>query len=158
MGQESEKETEVAKRLTLIDLAPRTMLVPIKAPDGEEYEVALKMVSETELDEINATVPEPQPKVIDHIGRDGKQTKERLTEDPEYLAAVKKANNERTYRTLAAVLVMDIPGDTFAQKAESLRKNGVMIWAFRQIMDKFSASLGMDVDEVQKRVESFHES
>ncbi len=146
------------KRLTLIDLAPRTMLVPVKSPDGEDFEVAMKMISETELTEINATVPEPQPKVIDHIGREGKVTKEKLTEDPEYLAKVRETNNERTYRTLAAVLVMDIPGDTYAEKAAALRKNGVMVWAFKQLMDKFSASLGLDVEEVKARVESFQPS
>jgi hypothetical protein len=62
---------------------------------------------------------------------------------------------ERMYRLLAAGLVMNIPGETLAEKAKALQEKKMPAWILSAAIKRINEALGLDANEVAQRVETF---
>jgi hypothetical protein len=145
--------------LKFADLKSKTMVFPIESPDGEKFDLPIKSITETELDAINSSVPEPvAPTKPVFKGKNVGYVDEPDIENPEYVKKKREAGREQTYRLLATCMMIDIPGDTVEEKAKALRENGVQSWILMTALDLINKSLGVDAAEVRKRKEQFQSS
>lgn len=146
----------MGKSLTFKDLKSKTMLFEIESPEGEKFDLPIKSITETELDAINNSVPEPvAPNKPVFKGKGIGYVDEPDYENVEYVKKKKESGREQTYRLLATCMMIDIPGETVEEKAKALRENGVQSWILMAALDLINKSLGIDAAEVRKRKEQF---
>jgi hypothetical protein len=146
----------VAKRLVFGDLGPKFAVYPVESPDGDQYELRIKIMTEADVNAVNAGVDEPQPPVVHKfVSKEKGYQDEKNFEDEAYKKAVSEAGRLRMYRLLASAVDLEIPGDTIAAKAEALQKEGIPAWLLAKAVRLINQSLGMATEEIEKRVESF---
>lgn len=149
----------MAKRLVFGDLGPKFMLFKVVSPEGEEYELKIKTMTEADVNAVNAGVDDPQPPMIDKfISKEKGYVKEKNWEDPDYVKKNREAGRQRMYRLLASAVDLEIPGDTIEAKSQALQEGGVPAWLLAKCVDIINRSLGLNTEEVQKRVETFRPS
>lgn len=139
-------------RLTMADFEPRTVECEIVSPFGETMAVGVKVLSDTEFDAIMKSLPDPEPPKL--FSKQQQKFVPQL-DDPGYKAAVTETGRERTYRLLAATLDLDIPGDTFAEKAKHLRQKGIPSWLLMRLANTVYRMMGLEPAEVEQRAEVF---
>lgn len=148
----------MAKRLVFGDMGPKYSTYPVTGPDNVEYEVRIKIMTEQEVNAVNAGVDEPKPPMVmvpkGGNPKNGYEEKANL-EDPEYVKKSREANRQRMYRLLASAVDLDVPGDTIEAKSQALQTNGVPAWLLAKCVDIINQSLGLNTAEVMARAESF---
>ena len=146
----------MAKRLVMSDLGPKFMTFPVISPEGEEFDLRIKTMTEADVNAVNAGVDEPQPPVKDKfISKERGYEKIKDFEDADYKKKSSEAGRQRMYRLLAASVDLDIPGDTLEAKSKALQENGVPAWVLAKAVDLINRSLGLNTEEIAKRSESF---
>lgn len=147
---------KAARRLVFGDLGPKFMTFTVKSPEGEDFELRIKTMTEADVNEVNAGVDDPQPPTVDKfVSKEKGYVKEKNFEDPDYVKKNRDAGRLRMYRLLAAAVDLEIPGDTLEAKAKALQDNGVPAWLLARSVDLINRSLGLNIEEVQQRAESF---
>lgn len=114
---ETEKRRSI-KVTDLLQLAPDEVDVRIVVDDHEERVVPMRTLSWAQWEQIGESVPHPIPEP------NGVTASGKLTYDyshPDYLQRVAQANNERAYRRLLAMLRLEVPGSTDAEKVAFLK-------------------------------------
>lgn len=143
-------------RLSLADFEPRTVDFEVVSPTSESKVVGIKLLTDTEFDALMKSVPDPEPPYLFSKNKEtGAVKKVADRDDPGYKAAVAEAGRERTYRLLAAAVDIPFPGDTFAQKAKSMRETGIPSWLLLKLARAVYSMMGLETAEVEQRAETF---
>lgn len=141
----------MAKRIeNVFDLTPKVEDYTItNTESGEEYVLALRPLTPSEVSQINASIKHPKPKTIGFSGKDelGRPIPVYDDESPEYLLAQAKANQDFVYSWLLASWAIEIPGETHEEKLEVLRKN-IPNWVFVVIQEKLQEIQGYRMSDV----------
>jgi len=127
--------------------------IVVELPNDKAIIYKMRTLSVGEWDDIGRTVPQPGAPVSGF--KKGSAEPIYNERDAGYLAACAAADAERSWRRLAAALLIDIPGDTLEQKAEAI---GTKMDASvtRQLMSALLSLTFGGVSRIDRRAESFH--
>lgn len=149
----------VARRLVFGDLGPKYMTFVIQSPEGDDYELRVKTMTEADVNAVNDGVDDPQPPVRERfISKDKGYVKEKDFEDADYKKKSQEAGRLRMYRLIAAAIDLEVPGDTLEAKAKALQENGIPAWLLARAVNIINQSLGLNTEEIARRAESFQSS
>jgi hypothetical protein len=136
---------------SVLELTPKVEDYVIQNPEnGEEMIVRLRPLTPAELTELSALVKRPKPKIKGFKSvKDefGKPIPEFDEEDPEYVKALAKSNQDFVYAWLLASWEAEMPGQTMDEKMESLRKN-IPNWFFLALQAKLQEVQGYRTSEI----------
>src|SRR5512143_336639 len=118
---------------SLDDLGEVPFTITLDRPDGRKVKVKLHALSESELFEIRHSVGYPTPPVKDIKKVEGEVLEIFNYLDAAFIKATQDADRVLSRRVLAAMLVMDIPGDTLDAKAEQVKRK-LGNWAFEYLV------------------------
>ncbi len=135
---------------SVLELTPKVETYTITNPEsGEEFEINLRPLTPAELTDLNSTIKRPKPKETGFRGKDefGRPIPVFDDENPEYLKALGRTNQDFVYAWLIASWEVEIPGETVEEKMETLRKN-IPNWFFMELQKKLQEVQGYRTSEV----------
>lgn len=141
---------------SILEFTPKAEEYSIVNPEsGEEFSLILRPLTPTEVAELNSKIKRPKPKEVGFRMMNGQVIKDefgvpvpKYDEDaPDYKLALAKANEDFVYSWLVASLDAEIPGETFDEKLETLRKN-IPNWVFLALQNKLQEIQGYRTSEV----------
>lgn len=135
---------------SVLEFTPKVETYTITNPEnGEEFEVRIRPLTPGELADLNATIKRPKPKEIGFKGKDqwGQPIPVYDEENPEYVKALAKANQDFVYAWLISCWEVEIPGTTQEEKTEALRKN-IPNWVFLELQKKLQEVQGYRQSDV----------
>lgn len=139
---------------SLDDLSAVNLTVTIKRPDGQLVDVELRSLSEDELWHIRRTIKYPKPPIGDFkkVGND--VVPQYNYTDEAYQLAIREADRELAHRTLAAALLLEIPGDTPEEKIATLQKK-IGEYAFVALLEAVRKMNIVSAEEIAAVANSF---
>ncbi len=131
-----------------------TVAVTLPLPDGREAAVKLRPLTAKEVRDIRRSIEWPEPPVKDFKKTDGQVTPVYNFQDKDYKRLDEEADALLVKRMLVASLVMNIPGDTVADKCAALdeRLGQFAITYLINVMNRINTP---GADEVAKVMRSF---
>ena len=135
---------------TFDDFGSFTNTFTLRRPDGRQFSVTLRALTDADTEGIRAKISWPQRSgfIKDFIREAGKQPVP-VYNDEAFEAAERVANSLLASRMLASSIVMDIPGETLEEKADAL-KSKLGSWASRELSTKMMIMSGITEAEVEK--------
>jgi hypothetical protein len=97
-----------------------TLDIHAEVEHGNQFiRIPMRTLTYFEWQEIGLQVPTPTPPIMG-VNKQGSPQYDR--NNPDYIATLQRAENERTYRRLARSLKIVVPGETDAEKADALKR------------------------------------
>ena len=114
------KPPDIPPLAQLADLECETINMVVTLMDGAEVTLPMKMLPQYRMMEITADIPEVKPPVKDFdLKKHGEPVYD--YEDKAFLASAEAMTFKRNSVIIAESLLIDIPGETLAEKAEYVR-------------------------------------
>lgn len=149
---------------SVLEFTPRKEEYSITNPEnGDEFVIVLRPLTPREVADLSAKIVRPKPKEKGFQTMNGSVVKDDFgrpipiyDEDaPDYKTALSKANQDFVYAWLVESMDVEIPGETFDEKMETLRTN-IPNWVFLELQKKLQEIQGYRKSEVvyqKKRLE-----
>jgi hypothetical protein len=125
--------------------------------NGEEFVFRLRPLKPAELSELRAAVHKPKPPQIGFVSNPqtgaamkddyGQPIPKYDEENPEYVKALGKSNEDFVYAWLLACWEAEVPGETPAEKLQALRDN-VPNWVFIELQTKLQEIQGYRTSDI----------
>jgi hypothetical protein len=146
---------------SILEFRPKPEPFTISNPEnGEEFEIVLRPLTPRELTDLNALIRRPKPKEMGFeidpktgaVIKDalGKPIPRYNIEDPEYIAALSRANQDFVYAWLIASWEVEIPGETFEDKQKALQEN-IPNWVFLRLQEKLQEVQGYRESDIARK-------
>ena len=145
---------EPIEATTLDDLGEFIFTAEIPRPDGRIVRVKMRALSDGKAWEIGKSVKWPKPPVTDYKKIEGEALPVYDYQNENYLNTRREADRDLTRRTLAASLVLDIPGETLEEKAQALEKK-LGQWAFGYLLSIVNKLVEIDQEAIERVARSF---
>lgn len=139
---------------TLDDLSDVVVEVSIPRPDGKQIKVKLRTLSGDEIWEVRRAIQWPKPPIKDYRKIGGEVTAIYDYENEQYVTAQEDASRELSYRHLLSSLQLEIPGETYEERLNHLRKR-LGQWALNALLKASNKLHYPDESEVDAVALSF---